>query len=188
MIRSSRGSSRVPLLVMAVALLLAGWWLQAPTLTPSGPTRTTETEAPRNEASAPASGAAVAAYNLVADEARGGHTLTRHVGRTDDQLRERLAREPGISAASTYTDQAAAERTVARTLAHHASRVEAWLARDGDRPNLALDYRGPTGEVIGRTLGRGRSAPVPSTNAVVVLRWDGYRGYYVLTSYPEARR
>lgn len=188
MIRSSRGSSRLPLVAVAVALLLAGWWLQTPNLAPSGSTRTAEVEAPRNEASTPASADEVVAYNLVADEARGGHTLTRHVGRTDDQLRERLAREPGISAASTYTDRAAAERTVARALAQHARRVEAWLARDGQRPNLALDYRGPADDVIGRTLTRGRATPAPSTNAVVVLRWDGYRGYYVLTSYPEVRR
>ena len=188
MIRSSRGSSRAALVAVALVLLVAGWWLQAPNPTPSSSTRTAETEAPRNEASAPASTDARTDYNLVADEARGGHTLARHVGRTDNQLRERLAREPGISAASTYTDRAVAERTVARTLAQHARRVESWLARDGQRPNLALDYRGPAGDVIGRTLERGRSAPVPSTNAVVVLRWDGYRGFYVLTSYPEARQ
>ena len=43
-------------------------------------------------------------YDLEADEALGGHTMARHVGRTDAQLAERLQRERDISAASTYTD------------------------------------------------------------------------------------
>jgi hypothetical protein len=37
----------------------------------------------------------------------GGHTLARHVGKTDAELIERLRREPQISSASTYTDRGA---------------------------------------------------------------------------------
>src|SRR5689334_2318109 len=48
-------------------------------------------------------------HDLSADEAMGGHTLQRHVGRTDAELRARLDREPQISSASTYTDRATAE-------------------------------------------------------------------------------
>ena len=126
-------------------------------------------------------------YDLGADEAKGGHTLARHVERTDAQLRERLERERNISAASTYTDRAIAERTVARAFAREAARVSAWRARSGNRPNLALNYRGSAGELLGRTLRRGRSSTEPCTNAIVVLRWDGKTGF-VLTSYPEAAR
>jgi hypothetical protein len=53
------------------------------------------------------------AVDLAASELMGGHTLARHVGRTDGQLRERLRREPNIAAASTYSDRATAERVVA---------------------------------------------------------------------------
>jgi hypothetical protein len=125
-------------------------------------------------------------YDLDADEARGGHTIARHVERSDAQLRQRLAQESGIGTASTYTSQAIAERTIARTLRANADRVEDWTSRRGNRPNLALDYRGRRDEVLGRSIRRGR-APVDCYDAVVVLRWDG-RGSYVLTSYPEASR
>ena len=50
------------------------------------------------------------AYDLQADERLGGHTLARHVGRTDQELHERLRRDPQISAASTYTDVMTARR------------------------------------------------------------------------------
>ena len=125
--------------------------------------------------------------DLERDEERGGHTLARHVGRTDDELRERLERERGISAASTYTDRAVAARVVTSTIEGQADRIGQWIARGERRPNLALDYRGPRDEIIGRSLERGRAAPVPVTDAVVVLRADG-DDYFVLTSYPERRR
>jgi hypothetical protein len=109
------------------------------------------------------------------------------VGRSDNDLRERLRRERGISAASTYTDRAAAEATVARALDENAGRVASWRAREGNKPNLALDYHGLTSRPIGRSLIRNRDETVPCYDALVVLRWNGGEDY-VLTSYPEARR
>lgn len=127
--------------------------------------------------------------DLREDERRGGHTLERHVGKSDEDLRARLAREPRISAASTYTDLAVAERVVAEALREAAGRVDRWRARTGRRPNLVLDYDGEPGTVVGRSLRRGQRTAERCTDAVVVLRWDERRGdYFVLTSYPEVRR
>jgi hypothetical protein len=125
--------------------------------------------------------------DLGIDERNGGHTLARHVGLTDTSLRARLRGERDISAASTYTDRATAEEIVGTTLATQSDRLNPWLAREGNRPNLALTYRGPPGRVIGRSLRRDARSAVDCTDAVVVLRWDRER-FYVLTSYPEARR
>lgn len=127
--------------------------------------------------------------DLARDEAMGGHTLARHVARTDAQLRERLQRERGISAASTYSDRATAERVVAEAIAQAADRLRSWTARRGPRPNLALHYRSPDRRPIGSTLERGDSRPRPCTSALVVLRWDDGRDtWFVLTSYPENPR
>jgi hypothetical protein len=127
-------------------------------------------------------------YDLGPDERRGGHTLARHVAKSDDDLRRRLERE-AISAASTYSDRDTAERVVFETLRRSQGRIEAWTARRGGRPNLALRYRGSRDRPIGRMLARGARTSVPSTDAVVVLRWDMRRDdFYVLTSYPEGRR
>jgi hypothetical protein len=122
--------------------------------------------------------------DLTKDEGAGGHTLRKHVGRTDDQLRERLAHED-ISAASTYTDKTAAEAAVGDALQQSQTRIEQWMARSGGHPNLALDYHGD--QPIGRTLHRGDSASQPCSDAKVVLRWLSSSEYYVLTSYPECR-
>ena len=150
---------------------------------PPGETRAARS---REKPAEPPPAARVARRDLGADEARGGHTLRRHVGKSDGDLRERLARERGISAASTYTGRAEAEEVVAAALASAGERLSRWAAREGRRPNLALDHRGQA--VIGRTLRRGARAVEPCTRAVVVLKWDERAGdFYVLTSYPEAR-
>jgi CDI toxin RNase A-like protein len=126
--------------------------------------------------------------DLAADESMGGHTLARHVGRTDADLADRLRREQ-ISAASTYTDRATAERAVGAALASSARQLAAWENRPGRRPNLVLHYTERGGQPLGRSLSRGQSRPVPAFRALVVLRWDERaRRSYVLTSYPEADR
>jgi Bacterial CdiA-CT RNAse A domain len=125
--------------------------------------------------------------DLSLDEAAGGHTLSRHVGRSDAELHERLQREPDISAASTYTDGDTAEHVVGATLQQAQSRIGRWLDRRNNHPNLVLNYRGDRAHPIGRTLHRGDSAPKPCSDAIAVLRWDGGRQYHVLTSYPECR-
>jgi Bacterial CdiA-CT RNAse A domain len=126
-------------------------------------------------------------YDLSADEALGGHTLQRHVGRSDAELIERLEREPQISSASTYTDRATAESVVGAALKSGNRAFAAWRARTGRRPNFVLRYQAH--RVIGRSVERGHSESVQCDRALIVMRWDERRQRdYVLTSYPEASR
>lgn len=121
------------------------------------------------------------------DEANGGHTLARHVGKTDEELRERLRLESNISSASTYTDRAAAESVVGAALSSAPPSFNAWLNRTGRRPNFVLRFAAH--HPIGRSLARGRTEATPCEDALIVVRWDERLGKsYVLTSYPEARR
>ena len=127
--------------------------------------------------------------DLSIDESMGGHTLARHVGKTDAQLAERLRVEKQISAASTYTDRAAAERSVGAALADGGTKLSNWQRRVGRRPNLVLYYAEPSRKPIGRSLMCGHTTSIPCSRAIVVLRWDERENkYYVLTSYPEADR
>ena len=138
--------------------------------------------------STPPQAPAVQGRDLSIDEALGGHTLARHVGKTDAQLAERLRREPQISAASTFTDQATAARAVAAALEASSAQLSSWSKRQGRRPNLVLHYVSRDGP-LGRSLVRRARAAVPCVRAIVVLRWDERRNrFYVLTSYPEADR
>jgi toxin YxiD len=127
--------------------------------------------------------------DLSHDEAAGGHILRKHVGQTDEQLRERLEQERHISGASTYTDRATAEHAVGAAIAQSQGRIQRWLCGSGGHPNLVLDY--DSEDPIGRTMNRGENQSRPCAHALVVLKYDlkfaGPNSYYVLTSYPECR-
>jgi hypothetical protein len=146
-------------------------------------TRPSATPSESRERSAASDGAR---YDLSNDERRGGHTLEKHIGRRDDELRERLNRERNISAASTWTDRDAAEETVGEALRKDQEQISRWEARGDRRPNLALHFN--AGRVIGRSLRHGATTSSPCTQAVIVLRADGPDGFYVLTAYPEDRQ
>ncbi len=123
--------------------------------------------------------------DLSQDEAAGGHILRKHVGRTDEELLERLNREHNISGASTYTDRATAERAVGAAIAESQERIQHWVDRSGGHPNLVLDY--DSDQPVGRTINRGESHARPCSHALIVLKYKPPSGYYVLTSYPECR-
>ena len=145
----------------------------------------------QEETSSPAAGTASGTpqgplRDLSQDERHGGHTLQKHVGRSDQQLAERLERERNIAAASTYTDRETAEQAVGTALLENRDRINNWLMRPGGHANLVLDYEGEASSPIGRTMRRGEATSRPCSRAVVVLKWNA-PGYYVLTSYPECR-
>jgi hypothetical protein len=123
--------------------------------------------------------------DLSQDEAAGGHILRKHVGQTDDELRERLQRERGITGASTYTDRPTAEHAVGAAITESQDRIQRWLSRSSGHPNLVLDY--DSAAPIGRTINRGENQARPCSHALVVLKYAGPNEYYVLTSYPECR-
>lgn len=125
-------------------------------------------------------------YDLSRDEERGGHTLAKHVGRSDEELRQRLERERNISAASTWTDRETAEETVGAALRQEHNRIDSWERRGYPRPNLALHF--DAGRAIGRSMRHGDASSSPCNQAVIVLKADGPEGFYVLTTYPEEQR
>lgn len=124
-------------------------------------------------------------HDLKHDEALGGHTLQRHVGQSDDELRKRLRAQPEIAAASTYTDVETADQVVSAALSQNSSRVEAWRSRPGRKPNLVLHYHGA--EPIGRSVRQGESLAADCYNAIIVLKADGPSDFHILTTYPELK-
>ena len=171
---------------IAAVLVLILWGCSAPqeAARTQAPIPSTTTPAPATPAPRPES---TPTRDLAVDESLGGHTLSRHVGKTDAELADRLRREPGISAASTYTDRIVAERVVGAALARAGGKLTTWEQRSGRRPNLVLNYTEPSRQPIGRSLRRGQPSARSASRAIVVLRWhERSDRFYVLTSYPES--
>jgi hypothetical protein len=123
--------------------------------------------------------------DLRLDEKAGGHILRKHVGQTEQQLRDRLERDRSIIGASTYTDLSSAEHAVGAAIAQSQKQIQGWLDQPGGHPNLVLDY--DTDVPIGRTMIRGEVHSHACAHALVVLKYVCPNDYYVLTPYPECR-
>ena len=119
---------------------------------------------------------------LAAHEAAGGHTIARHVGKTDAQLAARLAAEPHISKASTFIDRATAESAIAQTIEANQAAITTWLG--GSSNVLRITHSVPG---AGRVLVRGAAAAIDVDNVRVVLVRDPSlpTGYRILTAFPQ---
>ncbi|QPF72254.1 hypothetical protein G8A07_04460 [Roseateles sp. DAIF2] len=125
------------------------------------------------------------AISLAAEEAAGGHTILKHVGQTEVQLRTRLATQTRIPAASTFRTLAEAERHVSAAMKAHRTAIEAWAKTStvGGRP-LTVTYQASTS--VGQGVVRATGQLQQMSKLVVVLRrvQQQNRVYFVLTSYP----
>jgi hypothetical protein len=123
--------------------------------------------------------------SLAAEESAGGHTIAVHVGRTEAQLRARLAQQPRLKAASTFLSLRDAERAVSATLRANKGGIEAWAkaARPGERK--AFQYTAD--RFVGHGVVRATGKLTETCEVVVVLRKvvTNNRLYFILTAYPK---
>lgn len=122
---------------------------------------------------------------LLAHEARGGHTVARHVGRGIVDLAGRLESEAGLPAASSFLSRAAAETGVASAIAQNADEIGSWLSGGGAR--LVVD--GNLSDGLGHVLKRGSQMTQAATGIRLVLdRAPGTPlGYIIKTAYPTVK-
>jgi len=125
--------------------------------------------------------------NLMEHEAKagsriGGHTLEKHAGRTEAQLRERLRLEPNRKRVSSFTNLEQAERAISETVQTNATRIRAW-AQSPRRVTETVTkvVSGDIGYGVTRETGK-----LTRMNKVfVTLKYETYNGmpYYILTAY-----
>ena len=115
----------------------------------------------------------------------GGHTIFKHIGKTEAQLAARLAAERSLNVASSFTSLALAERVISAALRADRARVLHW-ARGAARAQAPLAVVHRAGTNVGVCLVRGTARAIPTQKLRVVLLLQAYNGmpYYVLTAYP----
>ncbi|WP_069838983.1 ribonuclease YeeF family protein [Bacillus sp. F56] len=121
---------------------------------------------------------------LAAHETKGGHLIERHVGKTDEELIQRLDKSKmsnkKISGSSSFKDRATAERVANSALTNNKVKIEKWLNSDVKKP-LVLSYKG--NEVLGRGIPKGEDTITDLTNAKIILK-KNKDGSFILTGYP----
>jgi hypothetical protein len=131
-----------------------------------------------------------------------GHTITKHIGKTDAELIQRLSDELAkkgkisISASSSFKDVQTAQKMVSKLFSENRDAVKAWIKSSNNKPFKFPQYTGNSDEILGRGITKQEylqainNNTVPTCkdlyNARVVLQktTDG-NNYFILTSFPE---
>jgi hypothetical protein len=113
----------------------------------------------------------------------GGHTIRKHVQRTEEQLRERLRLEPRRDIVSSFHNLRTAELAISKVMRAEAARIQSWAQSSNNRIPLTLIRRVP-GD-IGYGITRKTGELTKMNEVTVVLKHEAYNGmpYYILTAY-----
>jgi Bacterial CdiA-CT RNAse A domain len=120
--------------------------------------------------------------DLQSHERSGGHLIEKHVGKTEAELRQRLADEARISGSSSFKKLSEAEKSVSNLLDARKSEIDTWLA--GSDRRLVLEGTMPF--ETGTSVSRGASVADSVSSVRVILErepslTDGYR---IVTGFP----
>jgi hypothetical protein len=128
--------------------------------------------------------------NPVINDMLGGHTIydlfdgkidTKHVGKTIEQLKARLKREPSIRSASSFTNLERANKAQREFVKHYEKEIADWLKTKEGTLRKVLDI----GEDLGNVVGRGKTGVKVGTKVEVILTRDGTKqGWHIVTSFP----
>jgi hypothetical protein len=127
----------------------------------------------------------LAEHEAAAGSRIGGHTIAKHVGKSEAELRARLAAEPRRQFVSTFKSLDCAERVIYRALRSNKSAIEAWAK--AARTNETREFFFTAGEAIGSVLVRATNQVYSANTVCIVLKMQQYNGklYYILTTYLE---
>ncbi|WP_321970421.1 RNase A-like domain-containing protein [Burkholderia ubonensis] len=112
----------------------------------------------------------------------GGHTIAKHVGKSEAYLRSRLKAEPKKDFVSSFSNLAEAEWAISNVMQKNATKIGVW-AQSASKGPLVLN------ESVGRSVGYGLSREngiVGNLSHVqVVLKLREYNGmpFYIISSY-----
>ena len=118
-----------------------------------------------------------------------GHTLARHVGKTDADLAARLAANPGLTDTSAFLSREVAESSISNAIDSNASIISKWLSTTNPGPNVKLPLNYMDNEIVGRTLLRGASGAIPTPHlGVILIRDSSSLGYHIRTAFPTLKQ
>ncbi len=115
-----------------------------------------------------------------------GHTIEKHVDKSEAYLKERLAIESNIKSASTFFNKEIGNRVQLSFLRRYKSEINTWLKSSNTKP-FVREFEMPID--VGRVKGRGKASSVQTTNKVrvVVIKDESPKGWRFETSFPIPR-
>lgn len=123
---------------------------------------------------------------LLEQESKGGHTVDRHVAKSEAWLIDRLRKEPNIPAASSFPDRVTARKVIGLALQPDKSDLDSWA--DGANRGEVAEIRMAFEQPIGRLVPRGSASAVPAHGLRLFVMADGSGSCHLLTAYPTTQQ
>ncbi|KDN09383.1 filamentous hemagglutinin family outer membrane protein [Gilliamella apicola] len=120
--------------------------------------------------------------SLSAHEAAGGHLIARHVGKTEQELLDRVS-TGNVKTASSFTDRATAESVTSKAIEANQSKIDAYLTGN-QKGYLEIEYK--SSSPIGISVSKGQTNVSKVSNARIIIARDSSmpNGYRIVTGYP----
>jgi hypothetical protein len=118
-------------------------------------------------------------------ERQGGHTLALHVGKSDQQLVDRLNQDKRLREESSFADPSIAESAIEAALQRNRTSIESWATHAKPRQRHAWHFRSDAilGRGAYRPAGRAHIAERSGVTAVMLKNADG--SCTLFTAYPS---
>jgi len=116
-------------------------------------------------------------------EELGGHTVSRHVGKSDQELLDRLKHSDRIGGASTFKSLEAAESIISKVVKLESSKVSAWLKNANKGSTLRLNFY--DSEFFGRGVLKGATEAKNLFGVRIILRSVGDGQCFIFTAFPQ---
>ncbi|WP_455819720.1 RNase A-like domain-containing protein [Pseudomonas cerasi] len=123
----------------------------------------------------------------------GGHTLKKHIGKTGQDLMDKVARGKNSGtfksghAASSFTSVEIAEKAISHALRQHRWKIRSWAkSTPANRNGLYLELESSYSRPVGLVVEYNSTSAKMTNKLEVVLFRETYHGkpYYILTAYP----
>jgi hypothetical protein len=114
----------------------------------------------------------------------GGHTIAKHVSRSEAQLWARLAAEPRVQVASSFRSLSVAEDAISKVLRLESAAVKTWAQTNPTRPLKLERLIGPPSIGTGAVRATGKLEELKRIRVVLVYRPYNGMPYYILTAFP----
>ncbi|QZY93666.1 RNase A-like domain-containing protein [Pantoea dispersa] len=129
----------------------------------------------------------IAEHESLSGRAPGGHTIERHIGKTPDELRERLRNRPRLDEASSFKSLSEAEALISKVLADNKYQIQMWVKNipPGLQARMRLSRR--FSHPVGIVVSKGREEVEICYAVRVILDFKPYNGkpYFIVTAFPE---
>jgi len=109
-----------------------------------------------------------------------GHTIRKHVRKTQEELAQRFKDDPNLKWSSSFTDRHTAEAAIAHALDKHRDAVRNWLAQSWPTYRFVVDV----GADLGRSMARNGTMVRTSKVHVTLRKENTMLGYYIKTAFP----